>query len=92
VLRDQTAHFYGKIHHGILILSKVLSPVGWLVSETKNFPEKLFFSKISSSFSVLLRQKQVVRNLAIAVYLLKLLPHFCAFLCLLWLMGFWDGV
>jgi hypothetical protein len=39
---------------------------GWLVRETKNFPEKLFFSKISSSFSVLLRQKQVVRNLAIA--------------------------
>ena len=31
------------------------------------------------SFSVLLRQKQVVRNLAIAVYLLNRLPFFVSF-------------
>jgi len=41
--------------------------------------KKLRFSCNFIIFSVLLRQKQVVRNLAIAVYLLNQLPFFVSF-------------
>jgi hypothetical protein len=57
----------------------------------KFLQEICVFHAISSSFFALLRQKQVVRYLAIAVYLLNRLPFLCL-LCLLWLMGFLDGV
>ncbi|MDY0177320.1 MAG: hypothetical protein RBT25_10580 [Lentisphaeria bacterium] len=56
------------------------APNGQIFKEKLKFQQEICaFHAISSSFSVLLKQKQVVRNLVIAVYLLNQL----LFLCLL---------
>jgi hypothetical protein len=56
------------------------APNGQILKKKLKFRQKnCVFHAISSSFSVLLRQKQVVRNLVIAVYLLNQLPFFVSF-------------